>query len=451
MSQILLVDDDASFLCVYSEILETNGHTVQTATSGQACLDLLQKEFFEIVVIDMLMPEMNGIELLRHLRHDYPHMMVLVLTGEGSIPNAVEAMELGAFTYMVKPVEIETLLHNIRRAEEFYRLSSENTSLRSKLSHRDTSPTLVGHSSYIRNMIEDIQQIAPASSSVLITGESGTGKEVIVDMIHSASPRCKGPLVKVNCGALSESLLESELFGYEKGAFTGATARKIGYFELSSGGTLFLDEIGDLPLHLQHKLLRVLQEKCFARVGSTKSIYSDFRLICATNKDLKEEISAGSFREDLYYRLNVIRLITSPLREHPEDIPDLVQHFLTFYAQEMNKKPVELLPAAMELLQQYSWPGNVREVKNLCERLMVFARGGCVDADAIRTRLGEDCGKPAEEPSGTLRDADDQFQASFLAKRLEEQHWNISRTAQLLGISRKTLQLKIKQYQLKPL
>lgn len=186
-------------------------------------------------------------------------------------------------------------------------------------------------------------------------------------------------------------------------------------------------------------------------MGSTKSIYSDFRLICATNKDLKEEISAGSFREDLYYRLNVIRLITSPLREHPEDIPDLVQHFLTFYAQEMNKKPVELLPAAMELLQQYSWPGNVREVKNLCERLMVFARGGCVDADAIRTRLGEDCGKPTEAPSGTLRDADDQFQASFLAKRLEEQHWNISRTAQLLGISRKTLQLKIKQYQLKPL
>lgn len=451
MSRILLVDDDISFLRVYSEILETNGYSVQTAVSGQQCLEMLQKEFFEIILIDMLMPEMNGIELLRRLRQDYAHVLVLVLTGEGSIANAVEAMELGAFTYMVKPVEIEALLHNIRRAETFYQLSSENTSLRSKLAHRDASPVLVGHSQYIRDMAADIQQIAPTGSSVLITGESGTGKEVVVDMIHSASSRCKGPLVKVNCGALSETLLESELFGYEKGAFTGATARKIGYFELSSGGTLFLDEIGDMPLHLQHKLLRVLQEKCFARVGSTKSIYSDFRLICATNKDLRAEISAGAFREDLYYRLNVIRLKTSPLREHPEDVPELVNHFLSFYAREMNKRPVELLPAAMKLLQNYAWPGNVREVKNLCERLMVFTHGGSIDAEDIRTRLWEESGEPADEPNGTLRDADDQFQAAFLSKRLAEQQWNISRTAQLLGISRKTLQLKIKQYHLKPL
>lgn len=451
MSHILLVDDDTTFLRVYSEVLKTNGHSVQVASSGRACLDILQTDFFEIAIIDMLMPEMNGIELLKHLRQDHPHMMVLVLTGEASISNAVEAMELGAFTYMVKPIEIETLLHNIQRAEAFFQLHSENTSLRNKLSYRDASPTLIGHSDHIQEIIADIQKIAPASSSVLITGESGTGKEVIVDMIHSSSPRCKGPLVKVNCGALSETLLESELFGYEKGSFTGANTRKIGYFELSGGGTLFLDEIGDMPLHLQHKLLRVLQEKCFARVGSTKSIYSDFRLICATNKDLKEEISAGSFREDLYYRLNVIRIRTKPLREHPEDIPDLVKHFIFFYAREMNKKPIDFLPSAMLPLQQYPWPGNAREVKNFCERLMVFANKSPLTPEDIRFYLGEECEDPPLEYTGTLKDADDNFQAVFLSKRLAEQQWNISQTAQLLGISRKTLQLKIKQYHLKPL
>lgn len=448
MNRVLLVDDDEKFLEVYSEILISNGYETATASSGEECLKKLRAEFFNIVIIDVLMPVMNGIELLKLIQQEYSSLIVLVLTGEGSISGAVEAMELGAFTYMLKPLEIEVLLQNLKRAEQFYILNSENISLKNRLPINNKT-MLLGESAFIKETIKQIEQVSSTNSSVLITGESGTGKEIIADLIHSYGKRALGPLVKVNCGALSESLLESELFGYEKGAFTGATARKIGFFELSNGGTLFLDEIGDMSANLQQKLLRVIQEKTFERVGSTQVIRSDFRLICATNKDLREEIKKGNFREDLFYRINVIPIKTVPLRRRKEDIPVLLEYYISYFCREMNKHVFKITDEALEDLMNYEWLGNVREVKNFCERLTVFSNGNDVSTKVIKNYIEGDTVWENTHSSSTYKEAEKDFQYNFLLKKLEENNWNISKTAEILKISRKTLQLKIKELKIR--
>lgn len=448
MNRVLLVDDDEKFLEVYSEILISNGYETATAPSGEECLKKLRAEFFNIVIIDVLMPVMNGIELLKLIQQEYSSLIVLVLTGEGSISGAVEAMELGAFTYMLKPLEIEVLLHNLKRAEQFYILNSENISLKNRLPINNKT-MLLGESAFIKETIKQIEQVSSANSSVLITGESGTGKEIIADLIHFYGKRALGPLVKVNCGALSESLLESELFGYEKGAFTGATARKIGFFELSNRGTLFLDEIGDMSANLQQKLLRVIQEKTFERVGSTQVIRSDFRLICATNKDLREEIKKGNFREDLFYRINVIPIKTVPLRRRKEDIPVLLEYYISYFCREMNKHVFKITDEALEDLMNYEWLGNVREVKNFCERLTVFSNGNDVSTKVIKNYIEGDTVWENTNSNSTYKEAEKDFQYNFLLKKLEENNWNISKTAEILKISRKTLQLKIKELKIR--
>ena len=375
MKKILMVDDDKSFLKVYSEILRGKGYDTSTAEGGRQALELLGADYYDIVLSDVAMPEMNGIQLLKKIRTDYPEVLVIMFTGEGSISGAVEAMEEGAYTYLVKPLEVDQLLLNLQRASEYLNLNAENRLLKNRLSDFRSDSIFIGECSFAEDLRKKILQAAPTNSSVLITGESGTGKEIIADMLHENSLNREGPFIKVNCAALTESLLESELFGHEKGAFTGAIASKPGRFEMARGGTLFLDEIGDLPSNLQSKLLRVIQQKEFERVGGIRTIKVDFRLICATNKDLKAEVEKGNFREDLYYRINVIPIVSIPLRERAEDIPLLLHYYIQYFCRELSKPPFPVPRETMNILTNYPWKGNVRELRNLAERLAVFSDG----------------------------------------------------------------------------
>lgn len=444
MKQILLIDDDESFLRIYAEILRTAGYDVETASSGAEALSMMEEHFFHIVISDVAMPQMNGMDLLRQIRTDYPDVLVMMLTGEGSISGAVEAMELGAYTYLIKPLEIDQLLLNIKRAVEFLNLNSENIQLKNQLSNIGQSP-LLGNSPSIKSLREQILQIAPTSASVLITGESGTGKEIIANLLHENSLNKSGPMIKVNCAALAESVLESELFGHEKGAFTGAIASTQGRFEMARGGTLFLDEIGEMSVKLQSKLLRVLQEKEFERVGGSKTIKVDFRLISATNRDLRKEVEQGNFREDLYYRINVIPLKSSPLRERVDDIPMLLEHYMMYYCKEMKKPPVKFSEDSLEILKKYQWRGNVRELKNLVERLMVFSNGKEISTEMLPEEIKGEKVWGGDLYHMSFQDAKYFFEKQYLQKVLEKNNWNISLTAEEIKLARKNLQLKIKQ------
>lgn len=448
MKQILLIDDDESFLRIYAEILKTAGYHVETASSGAEALSMMEEHFFHIAISDVAMPQMNGMDLLRQIRTEYPEVLVMMLTGEGSISGAVEAMELGAYTYLIKPLEIDQLLLNIKRAVEFLDLNSENIQLKNQLSNIEQSP-LLGNSTSIKSLREQIVQIAPTSASVLITGESGTGKEIIANLLHENSLNKGGPMIKVNCAALAESVLESELFGHEKGAFTGAIASTQGRFEMARGGTLFLDEIGEMSVKLQSKLLRVLQEKEFERVGGSKTIKVDFRLISATNRDLRMEVEQGNFREDLYYRINVIPLKSSPLRERVDDIPLLLEHYMRYYCKEMKRPPVKFSEDSLEVLKKYQWRGNVRELKNLVERLMVFSNGQEISMEMLPEEIKGENVWGGDLYHMSFQDAKHFFEKQYLEKVLEKNNWNISLTAEEIKLARKNLQLKIKQLEIK--
>jgi len=438
-----MVDDDKRFLEVYSEILETKGYKTTTATSGEQALELIKKHYFNIVIIDVLMPRMNGIELLERIKQKYPSIIVLILTGEGSIPGAVEAMEKGALTYMLKPVDTTELIHNIKRAEQIYILQAENISLKEKLSSKNKD--LIGKSDCIEEIKKQIEIVSVSDSTVLITGESGTGKEIIANMLHNKSNRSKGAFIAVNCGALPDNLLESELFGYEKGAFTGAIERKIGRFELSNGGTIFLDEIGDTSPDLQKKLLRIIQEKRFERLGGADTIYSDFRLICATNKELPQEIAKGNFREDLYYRINIIPIHIDPVRKRREDIIILFKYFYNEFCKEINKPASYITEEGEKALIGHEWRGNVREIKNLAERLAVFSDGSHITCEKINLNITGHNQVKENLPETDYKTAEKRFQLEYISKHLEKNEWNISRTAKKIGISRKTLYSKIKE------
>jgi len=373
-STILVVEDDAENRAAMVKVLEAAGYKVLETDNGQQALDVINEENIDILVTDLRLPVMDGVELLKRAKAMGQDIEVIMITGHGTVEIAVEAIKEGAYDFITKPVKKAQLLRAVEKAAEKQYLSRENRDLRQQLS-QSGSRRIIYASTEMRNIARMVEQVAPSTATILITGESGTGKEVIADAIHAASPRRLKPLIKVSCAALPDTLLESELFGYEKGAFTGANTRKEGRFELADGGTLFLDEIGEVSPALQVKLLRVLQDGKFERLGATRTINADVRILAATNKDLHQEVAEKRFREDLFYRLNVINIRIPPLRDRKEDVQLLAMHFLKYYS-DKNNKPIEsFTEEAMLALSSYDWPGNVRELENAIERAVVFTNG----------------------------------------------------------------------------
>ncbi|MCL7927758.1 MAG: sigma-54 dependent transcriptional regulator [marine benthic group bacterium] len=437
--RIMIVDDERSVRESLREWFLEDGFEVVTAEDGLDALKKLDSDPFDLLVVDLKMPRMDGISLQRRLRETHPDLTIIILTAFASVETAVEALKLGAFDYVTKPVDPDELSHTVRRALERKQLTDENARLRDKVTQLATAAPIVGSSRGMERVMELVGTVAETDASVVIRGESGTGKELIARAIHGASPRRFFPIVAVNCGAIPETLLESELFGHEKGAFTGAHYRRKGKLELANGGTLFLDEIGEIPAKMQVDLLRVLESHRFNRLGGAQEIESDFRLVCATNRDLEALVKEGRFREDLYYRIHVFSIEIPPLRERREDIPLLVEHFVEKLSRSMGKPSKQLSEESEELLQAYDWPGNVRELENAIERAMVIGT-----TDSIRP---QDLPLQVEQEGGTPRDRSlESLESEHIARVLREESGNVSQAARVLGIDRGTLYNKIKKY-----
>jgi len=456
-ASILVVDDEEAIVSSLSSILQDEGYEVSVAKSGAEALKNYMADPPDLMLLDIWMPDMDGLETLRRIREIVPTAQVMVMSGHGSIETAVKAIKLGAYDYIEKPLSLENVTLRVKHALEQYRLEEENRSLRTKVQRKFE---LVGQSPAMQQLRQLIDTAGPTNSRVLVGGENGTGKELVARAIHLQSPRADRPFVAVNCAAIPETLIESELFGHEKGSFSGATSMKRGQFEQADGGTLFLDEIGDMSLNTQAKVLRALQEQQFTRVGGTKLLKVDVRVLAASNKDLMKEIEKGAFREDLYYRLNVVPIVVPPLRERREDIPLLIRHFMKLHAEEQGLRIKEVTPEAMNVFQQYEWPGNIRELRNLIERLMIMVPGNVIDAAQTTTALqvrppaaalaattapSQPAASPLfTQPFESLRDARNAFEKEYIARKLREHHWNISRTAEDLKIERSHLHRKIK-------
>ena len=443
---ILIVDDEPGILTTLSGVLKDEGYQVATAPNGEAALRKIKEDPPSLVLLDIWMTGMDGIAALKQIKASHPDLPVLMMSGHGSIETAVKATKLGAYDYIEKPLSLEKVTLLIRHALHQKHLQAENLSLRQSIEKRFA---LIGESPAIQNLRQLIETAGASNSRILISGENGTGKELVARSIHLKSSRRNRPFVEINCAAIPDPLIESELFGHEKGAFTGADSSKKGRFEQADGATLFLDEIGDMNLTTQAKVLRVLQEQRFHRVGGTRPIEVDVRLIAASNKILSEEIKKGGFREDLYYRLNVIPLHVPPLREHREDIPLLANHFVRQISEEQGLKPKNLSPETVKRMMQYDWPGNVRELRNLIERLLIMARGTDVEVADLLPVLEERPvaqGNHVEElPSTNLREARAAFEREFILRNLKRLDWNISKTAEALQIERTYLHRKLKQ------
>ena len=440
-ARILVVDDEAPMRESLKDWLMEEGYEVGLANSGQEAIAMAQKKSWDVILLDLKMPGMDGIETLQHLKGKEVNTEaeILMMTAYATVDTAVQAMKEGAFDYLVKPFSPDEIEIQIKKIVTHRELVLENILLRQKLEERSEYDEIVGKSDVMQKIYDLISQVAPTDSTVLITGESGTGKELIAQAIHGNSQRCYMPFVAVSCGALPDSLLESELFGYEKGAFTGADYTKKGRFELADKGTLFLDEIGDISLKTQVDLLRVLQQKEFRRLGGQEEIKVDVRVLAATNQDLKKAISENRFREDLFYRLNVISIHVPPLRERKEDVPLLAKAFIHRYCLELNKEPVQITSPAMQLLMDYDWPGNVRELENVIERALVIGRGQEIVTDDLPFSRKE-LGTEAFPKSLKL------MEKMHIKKILEEMDWNISKAARVLEIDRQTLYNKIEKY-----
>ncbi len=441
---ILVVDDEPQILQVVSGILQDEGFEVATAPDGEVALRLAAEEAPDLVLLDIALPGLDGLEVLKELKRQYPLLPVVMISAYGSVENAVKATRLGAFDFIEKPPHADTILLTVRNALEMARLFEENRRLR-----QQAAPVreLIGKSEAIRRLREKLRIIAPTHASVLITGENGTGKELVARALHAYSRRAHRPFVEVNCAAIPEDLIESELFGHEKGAFTGAATRRQGKFDQAHEGTLFLDEIGDMSLKTQAKILRILEEQRFERVGGSRPIQVDVRIVAATNKNLEEEISRGTFREDLYHRINVIPLAVPPLRERREDIPLLAAYFLKDLAQENDTPPKTFTPEALEALTAYSWPGNVRELKNFVLRLAILSPGPVIRVEdlpfAPETEPG-DLDALLHLPS--FREARARFEKEFLRRKLAECQGNVSLVAEKVGLERSHLYRKLKAY-----
>ncbi|MBI2197352.1 MAG: sigma-54-dependent Fis family transcriptional regulator [Candidatus Rokubacteria bacterium] len=442
--RILVVDDEPAQRELVSGFLRKRGFGVDEAAGGLAALARFTQEPFDLVLTDQRMPDLSGLDLLQRLRAVTPEAAVIVMTAYGTIETAVGAIKAGATDYLSKPINLDELLHRIERVRERQRLLGENLELRAALEERHRVEGIIGDSGRMQEVLSLVRRVAPSDATVLIRGESGTGKELIARAIHHASPRAGGPLVAVNCAALPEGLLESELFGHEKGAFTGAAASRKGRFELADGGSIFLDEIGDLPLHLQVKLLRVLQERQFERVGGTRTIPVNVRVLAATHRNLEALVREGRFRDDLYYRINVVTLLLPPLRERREDLPPLIEHFLTRFAGKNGKTIRGLTREARDALLRYDYPGNVRELENLIERAVVLTRDEVIGKSDLPLSLDEQ-GPEGEAPAGLVA-AVEGLERRMIRDALSRAGGVQTRAAELLGISERVLRYKLSKY-----
>ena len=443
---ILIVDDELSVRNSLYKWFAEDGYRVDTAADAKEALKKLEENPWDIILLDIKMPGMNGLELQKRIREIDSSIVVIMITAYASVDTAVQALKAGAFDYITKPFDPDDLEHLIRNAIEKRQLTRENIQLKQKITQLTPEETIIAESPQMQHVLQLVDTVAQTDSTILIHGESGTGKEVVARAIHNRSRRRLFPLVAVNCGAFPESLLESELFGHEKGAFTGAQYRRKGKIELADGGTLFLDEIGDISPKTQLDLLRVLETRQFTRLGGNQVIHSDFRLICATNKNLEEEVRKGNFREDLYYRINVFFILIPPLRERREDIPALAHFFLQKYARTMNKPFTDIAPEAMQLLKECRWPGNVRELENAIERAMVVGSPPVIrarDLPFFQTTVAPKAGVP--EPESDSLEA---IEKAHILGVLTRTNWNIKRSAEILKIDRVTLYNKIKKFQL---
>ncbi len=441
--RILIVDDDIVVRDSLGKWFESEGFEVSIAPGAAAALEMLSNRRFDLALVDIKMPGVDGIELQAKLREIVPSMPVIIMTGFASVETAVRALKNGAYDYITKPFDPDELVHLVNKAISHKRAEREVSRLKENLDEIFPETRLIGQSPAMKRVIELVETVAPTDATVLITGESGTGKEVVARAIHALSPRRYNPMVVIHCGALTESLLESELFGHERGAFTGAQARKKGKFEVADGGTVFLDEISDISLRVQTDLLRVLQEKEIVRVGDTMPVKVDFRAIAATNKSLERLVEERLFRPDLYYRLNVFAINIPPLRERKEDIPLLTAHFLEKFARQMNRPPKRLAPEIIDLLMRYDWPGNVRELENAIERALLMRREGDLKPEDFPFQLHPD--GPAIATGQRLED----IEKAHIERVLAETRWNLSKAARILDIDRTTLYNKIRKYALR--
>jgi two-component system nitrogen regulation response regulator NtrX len=445
---VLIVDDEESIRKSLAGILGDEGYEVASAASGKEALDLLSEAQPALALLDIAMPDMDGIETLRRFKETRPEMQVIMITGHGTIDTAVQTTKMGAYDFLQKPLSLERVSLAVKHGLEDFRLRQENETLKKSIERRYE---IVGESAAVRSLKQQIALAGPTNGWVLIHGESGSGKELVARAIHRASKRASGPFIEVNCAAIPQELIESELFGHEKGAFTGATGMKRGKFEVADRGTIFLDEIGDMSLSTQAKVLRVLEGQQFQRVGGTRTLKTDVRVIAASNKDLAEEIRKGSFREDLFYRLNVIPLEVPPLRDRKDDIPILVRYFLQEFATEYGQKPKTIDAAALELFIRYPWNGNVRELRNFIERMMIMVPGPAIAAADVPAPVSRpQSGRPSVGALGglgayaTLKEARAAFEKEFIIRKLKENNGNVSKTADEIDVERSNLHRKIK-------
>jgi two-component system NtrC family response regulator len=450
MDTILIVDDEKNYLLVLEALLGPEGYEILTCDNAKESLRLIRESDLDLVITDMKMPGMNGIELLEKCKKAKPHLPVIMMTAYGTIELAVEAMKKQAHDYITKPFQNEELKLTVKKALKNYRLVKENQRLSEALLERYRYGNIIGKSKPMLEIFDSIDKVAQSRASVLLTGHSGTGKELIAKAIHYNSPRKDRPFISINCGALTETLLESELFGHERGAFTGAVAMKKGRFELADEGTLFLDEIGDMPPSLQVKLLRVLQEMEFERVGGTKTIKVDVRVLSASNRNIKEDVTSGTFREDLFYRLNVMNIKVPLLRERVDDIPLLVKHFIEKYGSDEDKGKIELSPEVWKMLYNYSWPGNVRELENVIERAVVLSSQGLITLEDLPEELvGAKIEFDVERfipPDVPLPEALEQIEEKLIRRALAQCNNVQSHAADMLGIKKNLIQHKMKKY-----
>ena len=448
--RILIIDDEAAIRDSMRMILEYEGYEFLGAATGEEGIALVEKESVDLVFLDIKMPGMDGLDVLGRVKTLSEGLPVVMISGHGTVATAVEATKLGAFDFIEKPLATERILLAIRNALGLSRLRDENRTLSKAI---DVRHDMVGASPALRQVVEAVRRAAPTSATVLIRGESGVGKELVARMIHKNSLRARERFVQVNCAAIPDELIESELFGHEKGSFTGATDKQVGKFELADRGTIFLDEVGDMSFKTQAKVLRVLQEGEVERLGSSRTLKVDVRVIAATNKDLEQEIEKGQFREDLFFRLSVIPMFVPSLRERADDIPALVRHFAEQFTRENNFRPKRFTPEAIAVLQRCRWKGNVRELRNAIERVIIMTPGDVINVEDLPDSVRSDGPAPAGdgkgERAGTLREFKESTERAFLLEKLRENDWNISRTAEAIGTPRSNLYKKLEQYNIR--
>jgi two-component system, NtrC family, response regulator HydG len=448
-AKILVVDDEPSQRKMLKANLSLDGYQVLEADDGGDAIARVTEEFFDLILMDNRMSHVDGIEALKQIKKISPGIPVIIITAYASVETAVEALHAGAHDYLTKPLDIDELRIKVLQTLEFWRLKEENILQKRRIENLFDATRIVGRSLRMKEVLERVAQVAPSEATVLILGESGTGKELIANALHQGSSRADKRFIKVNCAALPETLLESELFGHEKGAFTGAIARRPGRFELADGGSIFLDEIGEMTLATQSKLLRVVQEREFEPVGSTRTVKVDIRIITATNRNLEEEVKRGAFREDLFYRLNVVPIDLPPLRGRKEDIPLLIEHFLKIYNEKNGRNLQGFHPRGLDAMMRYAWPGNIRELENVVERSVILSRDDFVSFSELPDQICESAGnEDAQQVREGLRPGMSikEMERELIIKTVEDNDGNRTRTARVLGITRRTLQHKLKEY-----